>query len=63
MSIQDIRNQARKHANNLQEDIKHASTRIEHIRLTTLALEAARLADNLDRFSDGVETAATNGED
>lgn len=35
---------ARTHAENLAEDITHASTRIEHIRLTQLALEAERIA-------------------
>lgn len=40
---------ARQHADNLTRDIKNASTRIEHLRLTTLALEAERLADELEK--------------
>lgn len=39
---------ARQHSDNLTRDIKNASTRIEHLRLTTLALEAERLADELE---------------
>lgn len=40
---------ARQHADNLARDIKNASTRIEHLRLTTLALEAERLALELEK--------------
>lgn len=39
---------ARQHADNLARDIHNASTRIEHLRLTTLALEAERLAEVLE---------------
>lgn len=39
---------ARQHAANLTADIANASTRIEHIRITQLALEAQRLAEALE---------------
>jgi hypothetical protein len=39
---------ARQHAANLRDDIKNAKDRMEHIRLTTLALEAERLATELE---------------
>lgn len=42
---------ARQHSDNLTRDIKNASTRIEHLRLTTLALEAERLAEELELFA------------
>lgn len=42
--IEHIADLARQHADNLARDINNASTRIEHLRLTTLALEAERLA-------------------
>jgi len=41
-------NTAHEHAKNLADDIQNASTRVEHMRLTRLALEAQRLADRLD---------------
>lgn len=37
-------------AANLQEDIKSASTRLEHVRLTARANEAALLAQRLKEF-------------
>jgi hypothetical protein len=43
---------ARTHADNLAADINNASTRIEHIRLTQLALEAKQLADDIERMSE-----------
>lgn len=39
---------ARLHANNLRSDINNATTRVEHIRLTTLAIEAETLAATLE---------------
>jgi hypothetical protein len=39
---------ARLHANNLRSDISNATTRVEHIRLTTLALEAEAIAASLE---------------
>lgn len=40
--------QARQHSDNMTRDIKNASTRVEHLRLTTLAFEAERLADTAE---------------
>jgi hypothetical protein len=51
MNITELTNiaaAAREHAENLAADIVHASTRIEHIRLTQLALEAERIAIMLE---------------
>jgi hypothetical protein len=39
---------ARQHATNAQNDIINASTRIEHQRLTMLAIEADNVARNLE---------------
>ena len=39
---------AREHALNLREDIGKSSTRVEHIRLTQLALEAERLQEAIE---------------
>jgi hypothetical protein len=47
---EEISNEARQLATNLTNDIKNASTRIEHIRLTQLALEAERLADKIEKL-------------
>ena len=41
---------ARSHAENVREDIGKSSTRVEHIRLTQLALEAERLADAINNL-------------
>jgi hypothetical protein len=41
---------ARQHSDNMTRDIKNASTRIEHLRLTTLAFEAERLADTAEKI-------------
>ena len=38
-------------AANLQDDIKLASTRLEHVRLTTRANEAALLVQRLKEFN------------
>lgn len=35
---------------NIKADIENASTRIEHIRLTTLAQEAANLLTEIEKF-------------
>lgn len=48
LTNQEIADLARQHANNMARDINNASTRIEHLRLTTLALEAERLAEVLE---------------
>jgi len=39
---------ARRHANNAANDIRNASTRAEHIRLTQLAFEAEWIASTLE---------------
>lgn len=46
--LTDIAAQARQHATNAQNDIINASTRIEHQRLTMLAIEADNVARNLE---------------
>lgn len=43
-----IREQASTLAANLQADLVHASTRLEHMRLTQLAEEAERLVAAID---------------
>jgi hypothetical protein len=45
---------AREHAENTRLDIEHAMTRMEHIRLTRLALEAEALAVRLETLAAGV---------
>lgn len=50
-NLEEITKAAREHADNLQRDITNASTRIEHIRLTQLALEADRVATALENLS------------
>ena len=47
---EEISREAKQLADNLSNDIKNASTRIEHIRLTQLALEAQRLSEKIDRL-------------
>lgn len=49
--MEELAKAAREHANNLQRDINNASTRVEHIRLTQLALEADRLAAEIERLN------------
>ena len=47
--LQEIARLARVHADNLKEDIDNALNRIEHLRLTRLAMEAEHLATALER--------------
>ena len=49
--LQELATAARVHANNLTADIRNARTRIEHNRLTILAGEADRLAEQLERLT------------
>lgn len=49
--MQQLATEARAHAENLADDISNASTRIEHIRLTQLALEAERLAVHAEELA------------
>lgn len=44
--------EARRHATNAQNDIRNASTRIEHLRLTALAIEADNIARRLETISE-----------
>ncbi len=46
----EVREAAYQLAVNLQADISNATTRIEHIRLTQLAEEAARLLQAIDNL-------------
>ncbi len=52
-TINELVELARLHFNHVQADITNASTRIEHIRLTTLAQEAENLLINLEKFAAG----------
>lgn len=45
---------ARLHRDNLLADINNASTRLEHIRLTALAQEAANLVTELENYEAGL---------
>lgn len=44
--------ETREHADNLQADIANSTTRIEHMRLTRLAVEARRIAVVLQTIAD-----------
>jgi hypothetical protein len=48
---------ARIHYENVKADINNASTRIEHIRLTALAQEAANLLTDLENLEAAANTA------
>jgi uncharacterized protein YlxW (UPF0749 family) len=48
MTLNEILTAAREHADRLQDDIKQASNRVDHIRMTTRANEAAHLVTNLE---------------
>jgi hypothetical protein len=53
--------EAQQLATQLQDDIKLASTRLEHVRLTARANEAALLAERLKELNtNDVDTEATN---
>jgi hypothetical protein len=51
MTLNDLVLAARLHAENLAADINNAGNRLEHIRLTRLALEAKKLADDLETWN------------
>lgn len=51
LTINELVEAARLHFFHMQADITNASNRIEHIRLTTLAQEAANLLTNLEKFA------------
>ena len=46
--LQEIARLARVHSDNLKADIDNAANRIEHLRLTRLAMEADHLATALE---------------
>lgn len=46
--LADLAAAAKTHAANARADITNAQTRLEHIRLTGLAVEAEQLANRLD---------------
>ena len=54
-NIETITEMARVHYENLTADILNAHTRIEHIRITTLAQEAANLYTELQHLSTSEE--------
>lgn len=56
----DLLDAARTLFENLQADIENASTRIEHIRLTTLAQEAENLYIQILNFTNGDDSAELN---
>ena len=54
---------ARLHYKNLKDDISNASTRVEHIRLSSLAQEAHSLLTDLEIFNQGLVYSHTNNTD
>jgi hypothetical protein len=64
-TINEIIEAARMHFDNAKADIENASNRIEHIRLTALAQEAANLLTDLENFAASDELSSsqlpTNG--
>ena len=63
LTFSQIIETARAHYLNLKEDIRNASNRIEHIRLTTLAQEAHKLLTDLEIFEIGMVYTRTAGLD
>lgn len=53
-NIENLLEAARVHRDNLLADISNASNRVEYIRLTALAQEAANLVTELENFAYGV---------
>lgn len=62
-TINELVEAARIHFENVQADINNASTRIEHIRLTTLAQEAAHLLTDLEKLAAGEEGPAPTSDE
>jgi hypothetical protein len=58
-NLDEVIESARIHYENVKADINNASTRIEHIRLTALAQEAANLLTDLQNL----EAASNNTTD
>lgn len=61
-TINELVESARMHFDNLQADIRNASNRIEHIRLTTLAQEAGHLLTKLERFAQEEERRSSGNQ-
>jgi uncharacterized protein YlxW (UPF0749 family) len=51
MNLSDIIESAREHSERLHSDIKLSSTRIEHVRVTARANEAANLLQALENLA------------
>lgn len=60
MTLNDIIEMAYEHAERLSQDVKLASTRIEHVRVTARANEAANLLHHLQKLTEDNEIQ--NGE-
>jgi hypothetical protein len=63
---EQIETAARALYENIKADIENASTRIEHIRLTSLAQEAANLLTEIENFNGSATAEAvvdSNGEE
>jgi hypothetical protein len=60
----DIEEAARMLYQNIKADIENASTRIEHIRLTSLAQEASNLLTDIENYNGSTEAVVdSNGEE
>jgi hypothetical protein len=59
--VHEIQEAARLLYENIKADINNASTRLEHVRLTALAQEAANLVTMIDS-NDGPEGSVTSNE-
>lgn len=63
MTLNDIIEVAYQHAERLSQDVKLASTRIEHVRVTARANEAANLLHYLQTLTEETESnEIQNGE-
>lgn len=63
MTLNDIIEVAYQHAERLSQDVKLASTRIEHVRVTARANEAANLLHYLQTLTEETKTnEVQNGE-
>lgn len=60
-SLSDIINSARVLAEGLADDVRQASTRVEHIRVTARANEARLLLEGLERLNGEANGSSDNG--
>ena len=60
-TLSDIIEDARRLAEGLAVDVRQASTRVEHIRVTARANEAQLLLEDLERLNGGEQTASVDG--